>query len=582
MTVTHLAAITPPAIDYGLLSPMLIVFGVGVVGVLVEAFAPRAARYPIQVILCLGGLLAAFAAVVVLAVDFPSATPSTAAGAVIVDGPALFGQGLLVVIAALTVCFMAERRLERVVSSTTPVLRSARNRATEGPGAATRAAFERPRSVRSQHDSDGGVDADMFAASGSAEPNSDAELAATRAGALTTEVFPLVMLAVGGMMLFGASGDLLTMFVALEVFSLPLYLLCGLARRRRLISQEASLKYFLLGSFSSAFFLFGAAFAYGATGSLDLSAIGQSVTATSATGGDTILALIALGMLSVGLLFKVGVVPFQSWVPDVYQGAPTPITAFMAAATKVAAFLALLRVFYVAFVALQDDWEPVVWAVAIATMLAGAIMAATQTDVKRMLAYSSIIHAGFILLGLTAFDDAGLAAVLFYLAAYAFTTFGAFAMVALVREPDRPSGPHLSGREATDLAQWRGLGRRYPLAGAIFSLFLLSFAGIPLTSGFIAKFDVFTAAAGTGGGVLVVVGVISSAIAAYIYIRIIVAMFFADAPADAPHLVMPSAFTLVPIAVCAAMTVVLGIFPQPLLDLTESAGGFLMWVPWVP
>ncbi|MGV9709625.1 NADH-quinone oxidoreductase subunit NuoN [Gordonia sp. NPDC003424] len=558
MTEYDLAAITPPSIAYGVLSPMLIVFGVAVVAVLVEAFAPRAARYPMQLALSLGGLAAAFVALIVVAVAETrdgGQGQVVMSGAVVMDRPTLFLQGLLLLIAIPAVAFMGERRLERVVAPASPTLK----RFSDGPGAAAQATL-------------GTVEADMFTPSGASVPNTDAEFEATRAGGLTTEVFPLTLLAVGGMMLFPACGDLLTMFIALEVFSLPLYLLCGLARRRRLISQEASLKYFLLGAFSSAFFLFGAAFAYGASGSLQLAAIGQAISAPDA---DTILPLIALGLLSVGLLFKVGAVPFHSWIPDVYQGSPTPVTAFMAAATKIAAFGALLRVFYVSFGSLKSDWEPALWAVAIATMLIGALMAVTQSDVKRMLAYSSITHAGFILLGLIAFDDAGLAATMFYLAAYAFSTFGAFATVAVVREPDRPSGPHLSGREATNISQWAGLGKRYPLVGAMFSMFLLAFAGIPLTSGFIAKFDVFAAVAGNGGGVLVVIGVISSAIAAYFYIRIIVAMFFADVPVDAPHVVKPSVLTTSSIAICTVVTIVLGIFPQPVLDLAQQAAHFL-------
>ncbi|MEE4023863.1 NADH-quinone oxidoreductase subunit NuoN [Gordonia sp. PKS22-38] len=561
LTVDHMAAIEAPSVEYGALSPMLIVFGVAVVGVLVEAFAPRPLRYPTHLVLSLGGLVAAFVAVVAVAVAQTSdggLGQFAMSGAVVIDRPTLFLQGLLVLIAIASVAFMAERRLERVVAAP-----SSGRRVSDGPGAAAQASLT-------------SVEADMFTPSGASVPNTDAEFEATRAGGLTTEVFPLTLLAVGGMMLFPACGDLLTMFIALEVFSLPLYLLCGLARRRRLISQEASLKYFLLGSFSSAFFLFGAAFAYGATGSLQLDAIGDAVgEAVDTPGGDTVLPLIALGLLSVGLLFKVGAVPFHAWIPDVYQGAPTPVTAFMAAATKIAAFGALLRVFYVAFDDLQADWEPIVWAVAIATMLIGAVMAVTQTDIKRMLAYSSITHAGFILLGLVAFDEAGVAATMFYLAAYGFSTFGAFATVAVVREPDRQSGPHLSGREATDIRQWAGLGRRYPLVGAMFSMFLLAFAGIPLTSGFIAKFDVFAAAAGAGAGVLVVVGVISSAIAAYFYIRIIVAMFFADVPVDAPHIVKPSVLTTASIAVCTVVTIGLGVFPQPLLDLAQDAAVFL-------
>ena len=213
-----------------------------------------------------------------------------------------------------------------------------------------------------------------------------------------TELFPLTMLAVGGMLVFPAANDLLTMFIALEVLSLPLYLLCGLARHRRLLSQEASVKYFLLGAFSSAFFLYGVALLYGATDTLSLPAIADSLAGQS----NHSTALLGVALLSVGLLFKVGAVPFHSWIPDVYQGAPTPITGFMAAATKVAAFGALLRVFYVALPPLQDQWRPVLWAIAILTMAVGTVTALTQTDVKRMLAYSSIAHVGFILTGVIA------------------------------------------------------------------------------------------------------------------------------------------------------------------------------------
>ncbi|GAC67694.1 NADH-quinone oxidoreductase subunit NuoN [Gordonia soli] len=555
VTAAGLATIDAPSIAYGALSPMVIVFAVGVVGVLVEAFAPRSVRYRTHLVLALGGLVAAFVAVVIVAAGrFADGGQGavTISGAVVIDRPAVFLQGVLLLVSILAVAFMGERRLERVVSPSTVAQRVAAGSSVPSDSVA----------------------ADMFTPSGASVPNTDAELEATRAGAVTTEVFPLTMLAVGGMMLFPACGDLLTMFIALEVFSLPLYLLCGLARRRRLLSQEASLKYFLLGAFSSAFFLFGAAFVYGGTGTLGLGEIDRAIRASD----DRTFAVIGLGLLAVGLLFKIGAVPFHSWIPDVYQGAPTPVTAFMAAATKIAAFGALLRVFYVAFGGLHAEWQPVGWVVAIATMLIGAIMAVTQTDIKRMLAYSSITHAGFILLGVIAFDQGGLGATLFYLTAYAFSTFGAFATIAVVRERtagSASSGPHLSGREATELSQWAGLGRRNPLVGAMFSMFLLAFAGIPLTSGFIAKFAVFSASAGAGGSILVVIGVISSAIAAYFYIRVIVAMFFADSPADAPEVVKPSILTTSGIAVCTVVTIALGVFPQPVLDLAEHAAQFL-------
>jgi NADH-quinone oxidoreductase subunit N len=277
--------------------------------------------------------------------------------------------------------------------------------------------------------------------------------------------------------------------------------------------------------------------------------------------------LFGVAFVMIGLCFKIGAVPMQVWIPDVYQGAPTPVTAFMAAATKIAAFGALLRLLYVAAPALKDDWRPVLWAIAILTMVAGTIAAVTQRDVKRMLAYSAVAHTGFILTGVVAANPAGLTGTLFYLAAYGFSTLGAFAVVGVVRDRD--------GTEQTDLARWAGLGRRYPVAGVVFSLFLLAFAGIPLTSGFVSKFAVFKAA-GEGGAIpLVVVGVVASGIAAYFYVRVIVMMFFTDPPADAPEVVPPSSLSVVTIAVTAVITFALGALPQPLLDLADSAARLL-------
>ena len=295
---------------------------------------------------------------------------------------------------------------------------------------------------------------------------------------MQTEVYPLAMFAIGGMMLFVASNDLLIMFVALEVLSLPLYLICGLARRRRLLSQEAAVKYFLLGAFASAFFLYGLALVYGATGSIRFSEIRAAAVAE---GSNTLLVL-GLALLIVGLLFKASVAPFHTWTPDVYQGAPTPVTAFMAACTKVAAFGAILRLLYVAFGTSEWTWRPLIYGVAIVSMIVGAVLGLTQTDLKRMLAYSSIAHAGFLLTGVIGLgasgDSSGLAATMFYLLAYGLTTIGAFAVLTLVRDGDG---------EASHLSQWAGLASRSPLTAAIMSLFLLALAGIPLTSGFTAQ-----------------------------------------------------------------------------------------------
>jgi NADH-quinone oxidoreductase subunit N len=245
------------------------------------------------------------------------------------------------------------------------------------------------------------------------------------------------------------------------------------------------------------------------------------------------------------------------WTPDVYQGAPTPVTGFMAAATKVAAFGALLRLLYVVLPGLRWDWRPVMWAVAIVTMLGGAIVAITQTDIKRLLAYSSIAHAGFILAGVIATSRDGVSSVLFYLAAYSFVTIGAFAVVTLVRD---------AGGEATHLSKWAGLGRRSPLVAAVFAVFLLAFAGIPLTSGFAGKFAVFKAAAEGGAGPLVVVGVISSAI---------VLMFFSEPRPEGPTVAVPSPLTMTAIGFGVAVTLVLGVAPQYFLNLASQAGVFV-------
>ncbi|GAA1626919.1 NADH-quinone oxidoreductase subunit NuoN [Nocardia ninae] len=533
---TTLAATIPaPSIEYGLLSPMLIVLGAGVISVLVEAFMGRRFRFGTQLLLSLAGLVAALVAVVLLA-----GTQGTAmVGAVAVDGVTLFLQGTILVVAILGVLFMAERGAEPRVE------------ARSGPGTWSVAAATLGRGV------------DAFTPQASSVPGSAMERTALRAGIATTEVFPLTLLAVGGLLLFPASNDLLTMFVALEVLSLPLYLLCGLARRKRLLSQEAALKYFLLGAFSSAFFLYGVALLYGQAGTVQLAGIADAIAEHP---DNAMLALLGVAMLAVGLLFKIGTVPFQSWVPDVYQGAPTPITAFMAAATKIAAVGALLRVLQVAVPGLRDDWRPVLAAIAIATMAVGAVMAITQTDVKRMLAYSSVAHAGFILTGLVAANDKGVSAILFYLVAYGLGTVGAFAVVSLVRDA--------AGDEATTLSQWAGLGRRSPWLASVFALFLLSFAGLPLTSGFVSKFAVFEAAAAGDASFLVIVGVICSAIAAFFYIRVIVLMFFTDPPADAPTVVAPFLTTTV-VTFGAGATIVLGIFPQMLLDLADRASTFV-------
>ena len=521
--------LTPPSVEYGLLSPILIVFGVAVIGVLVEAFLPRRSRYHVQLGLAVAGQVAALIAVVKEWIDLgPSLGETAVVGSVALDKPALFLQGTLLLVGILGTLLMAERRIASEVDV-----------------------------------DDGAAGLDAFTPQASAVPGSVAEKLATKAGVAQTEIFPLTMFALGGMMLFPAADDLLTMFVALEVFSLPLYLMCGLARHRRLLSQEAALKYFLLGAFSSAFFLYGIALLYGYSGGLSLSGIREAASGQ----GNTTMALIGIGLLSVGVLFKVGAVPFHSWIPDVYQGAPTPVTAFMAAATKIAAFGAMLRIFYVALPGFENDWRPLMWGIAILTMVVGTVTAVSQSDVKRMLAYSSVAHAGFILTGVIALDDSGVSATLFYLFAYGFSTLGAFAVVSVVRNS--------AGEEETDMSRWAGLGRRHPLVGVVFSLFLLAFAGIPLTSGFVSKFAVFKAAAEGGASPLVIVGVCASAVAAYFYVRVIVLMFFTEPPEDGPTVVVPSMLSMATVTLTAAITLVLGALPQPVLDLANFADQFV-------
>ncbi|ATL29738.1 NADH-quinone oxidoreductase subunit NuoN [Streptomyces formicae] len=529
--------IDAPKIEYGQLSPVLIVIGAAVIGVLIEAFVPRKSRYYVQLFVSVVALAAAFAAVVGLAARGFGTTKAhiAAMGAIAVDGPALFLQGTILLAGIVAIFTFAERRLDPVAH---------------------------------------GNRVDSFVAQAGAVPGSEGEQAATKAGFTTTEVFPLALFAVGGMLVFPAANDLLTLFIALEVFSLPLYLLCALARRKRLMSQEAAVKYFLLGAFASAFTLFGIALLYGYAGSVSYATIANVVEgnvktvdpALADTMGNDALLLIGAAMIVMGLLFKVGAVPFHMWTPDVYQGAPTPVTGFMAAATKVAAFGALLRLLYVVLPGLRWDWRPVMYGVAIITMLGGAIVAITQTDIKRLLAYSSIAHAGFILAGVIATTPEGVSSVLFYLAAYSFVTIGAFAVVTLVRD---------AGGEATHLSKWAGLGRRSPLVAAVFAVFLLAFAGIPLTSGFSGKFAVFKAAAEGGAGALVVVGVLSSAIAAFFYIRVIVLMFFSEPKPEGPTVAVPSPLTMTAIGVGVAVTLVLGVAPQYFLDLAGQAGVFV-------
>ncbi len=515
--------IQAPSIAYLPLLPMLLVFGAAVVGVLVEAFVKAEHRRLTQLVVGLAGLVGALGAVWYLA--DAGTHRLVVESAIAIDGPTLFLQGTLCVLGIGSLLLLSERRLD-------------------GSGG----------SVVSQA-------ANL--------PGSKDDVALADSAHMQTEVYPLAMFALGGMLLFPACNNLLLSFVALEVLSLPLYLMAGLARRRRLLSQEAALKYFLLGAFASAFFLYGVALLYGYAGSVDL---GDILNATATTSGKDTYLYLGIAMIGIGLLFKIGAVPFQAWTPDVYQGSPTPVTAMMAACTKVAAFGALLRIFYVGFGTTEWSWKPMITGVAILTMLVGAILAVTQTDVKRMLAYSSVAHTGFILVALGGLSATGagskdgLSGSLFYLFTYGFTTLATFAVVGLVRD---------GAGEATHLAQWAGLGKRSPLVAGVFAFLLLALAGIPLTSGFVAKFAVFKAAFEGDAIVLVVVGVLASAITAFFYARVIVLMFFQEPAVDGPTVAVPSALTAVTIALGLAVTVILGILPQPVLDLADQAATFV-------
>src|SRR3954463_5962182 len=390
--------ITSPSISLAALAPLLFVFGAAAVGVLIEAFAPRETRHPVQVGVALVGTLGGLIATLLLA----GRREVTAGGALAVDGAGLFLQATITALGALSILLFAERSLDPA-----------------------RSAFV------------------AMAAVPAGSPRDRELLTAPR---VQTEVYPLTSFAIGGMMPFVTANDLLIMFVALEVLSLPLYLICGLARRRRLLSQEAAVKYFLLGAFASAFFLYGLALVYGATGSIRFS----EIRAAGVGEGGNVLLVLGLALLIVGLLFKASVAPFHTWTPDVYQGAPTPVTAFMGACTKVAAFGAILRLLYVAFGTSEWTWRPLIYGVAIVSMIVGSVLGLTQTDLKRMLAYSSIAHAGFLLtgvIGLASGNGSGLGATMFYLVTYGLTTIGAFAVLTLVRDGDG---------EATHLSQWAG------------------------------------------------------------------------------------------------------------------------------
>jgi NADH-quinone oxidoreductase subunit N len=376
------------------------------------------------------------------------------------------------------------------------------------------------------------------------------------------EYYALVLFAAAGMGILAGANELVTAFIGLELSSISSYILAGF-RRRAQKSNEASLKYFILGSFATAFFLYGIAMTYGATGTTKINLIGQALDATLSGSGPGVpsLAVLGLAMMFVGLGFKVVAAPFQIYGPDVYEGAPTPVTALLASAPKTATFALMLRVFYVAFGAAQPFWFWAIWGCAILTMLIGNFGALVQTNVKRMLAYSSIAHAGYILVAFAASTEIGITAVLFYLAAYALMKVGAFLVVTHLGQQNEK---HL------DINDYAGLGVRQPILAACFTLFLLSLLGLPATGGFVGKFFAFQAALDNHILWLVIIAAINSVVGAYYYLRVVISMYFWEPSKEyTPTKVAPAlVFALI---VAAAGTLYLGLLPGRVLDYAHAA-----------
>jgi NADH-quinone oxidoreductase subunit N len=372
------------------------------------------------------------------------------------------------------------------------------------------------------------------------------------------EYYSLVLFAAAGMMLMAAAVDLLVMFLALEILSLSVYVLTGL-RRTELASTEGAFKYFLLGAVSSAFFLYGMAFAFAVGLTTRLDGLGEVLAARAMEANP--LALAAVALLLVGFGFKISAVPFHMWTPDAYQGAPAVVTGFMSTGVKAAAFAALVRVLLSTFEPARADWAPVVAALAVATMVLGTVVGVVQTSLKRMLAYSSIAHGGYVLIGVVAGSAVGKAAVLFYLAAYAVTNLGAFGVVALVAS---------RGREHDQLDDYRGLWWRHPVLAAALTIFLLSLGGFPPTAGFVAKWYIFSAAVQEGYYGLAIVGVLTSVVAVFFYLRVVVMMYMNDAPAVPPP-VLSSRSAVAALTLAAVAVFYLGVLPARVLDLAAQS-----------
>jgi NADH-quinone oxidoreductase subunit N len=373
------------------------------------------------------------------------------------------------------------------------------------------------------------------------------------------ELYVLMLLAGAGGIVMAMANDLIVVFLGLETLSIALYVMAGFNRRAPR-SRESAIKYFVLGSFSSAFLLYGIAFVYGATGSTNLGRIASFLAANTLESKGLLLGGFAL--LLVGLGFKISAVPFHEWTPDVYQGAPTPVTAFMASASKAAAFAALLRVFVSTFHVYRLDWQPIIWVLAVLTLLVGAVLAIVQDDVKRMMAYSSISHAGFILVGVQAATAHGTSAALFYVLSYTFMIVGTFGVATLVAG---------KGDEHHGLDAYRGLARRRPGLALTFTVFLLAQAGVPLTAGFLAKFYVISAAVDAHSYALAIIAMLSSVISAFLYLRVVVAMYMSDDEAEAGPKVRIPAAAAVALTVSVVGTLAIGVLPGRVVHFADRA-----------
>ncbi len=374
-----------------------------------------------------------------------------------------------------------------------------------------------------------------------------------REGLPLGEYYALMLFATSGMILMAMASDLLIIFLALEVLSLAVYVLTGI-RRDSALATEAAFKYFLLGAFASAFFLYGIAFTYGVTGSTRLDRIGEVFAAQSMAPPP--MTLLAMGLLLVGFAFKVAAVPFHMWTPDAYEGAPPPVTGFMSSGVKAAAFAAFARVFLSALEPLRADWSGAIWVIAAATMILGTVVGVAQSNIKRMLAYSSIAHGGYLLVALVAANDTGKGAILFYLLTYAVTNLGAFGLIGLIESRERPND---------QLRDYAGLWHQHPWLAGLMTVFLLSLGGFPPFGGFIAKYYVFMAAMRADYLWLAIIGVLTSVVSVFFYLRVIVMMYMTPTanPIRVPAVPMIAGAALL---VSAAIVLYLGVLPSQVMD----------------